>query len=400
MALPRQSGAVTENLQSSTSAPLLLLSEDTDIHKFEFVRPVRERADAKKSLGFRFATVVLADGSGVTVVTEIDTEQEGIICPRFCHHEDEEERFPEGAELPKLSGVHVGDIIIKLNNLLMSEEVGELIHLLFRQAGMLDRIRVHVLRVQQSRARAAVLRGLKFVRQSCIMSITTISLATPLAFEASTSNGKNSKLLLQAKAEATRARAHATLAQALMKAHASEFKRGTTETHIMEALACLGIGQSDIALKIAEETLVEVRGHMSMDELHLLEILASAHLHRGNREGARDALQQCLVIAEMLSQHLSLARCLYTLGKLADEERLEQAGVLDGVLAFFDAAPIDDTTRTLYEQCLAAGKKLDPDDVAQQAQICVTLADAMHRLGREATSGGGTADSSSDCVIA
>lgn len=262
MALARDSETDTTDQHLSTSAPLLLLSEDTEIHKYEFVRPVRERADAKKSLGFRHATVILADGSGVTVVTELDTEQEGIICPRFCHYEDEEERFPEGAELPKLSGVHVGDIVIQLNNLLLSEEVGELTHLLFQQAGLLDRIRVHVLRVQQSRVRHAVLRGLSFVRSACIMSVTAIVIATPLAFEASTSNGTNSKILQQAKTEATRARAHATLAQALMNAHLDEFKASMIESCAMKALASLGVGLSADALKIAEETLVEVCSHV------------------------------------------------------------------------------------------------------------------------------------------
>lgn len=144
---------------------------------------------------------------------------------------------------------------------------------------------------------------------------------------------------------------------------------------------------------------LQVSGHMSMDELQLLEIAASAHLQLGSRESARDALQRCLAIAEMLSQHLSLARCLYALAKLADEERLEQAGVLDGVLAYFDAAPVDNAARALYEQCLVAGKKIPPAELEQQAQVVAAMSDAARRLGRDGDSGNGSADETSECRI-
>ena len=54
----------------------------TQIIECHYVRPVRERADAVRSLGFEYTVVRLADGSGVAVVGAVHSD--GIASLRYA----------------------------------------------------------------------------------------------------------------------------------------------------------------------------------------------------------------------------------------------------------------------------------------------------------------------------
>eukprot|EP00038_Savillea_parva_P012891 m.207598 g.207598 ORF g.207598 m.207598 type:complete len:493 (+) comp23838_c0_seq1:83-1561(+) len=389
----------------------LINANDAVLIDADYVRPIRERHDAVRQLGFEWTSARLRDGSAVVVVGNVDNV--GICTPRYAAatavalHPGAEAEGRGGGGRP--TTVEQGDVIIKLNKVVLADEQAELIPVLLRQAGQLDRLTVRALRAHDDALERVIEHGLKAVVAARIDSSLVAEdmmhsgasaaaeedgnghrtdgrpLSGPVAlpFAAAlvdalglASSDSGPTVGLRRKHE--RARAHALLSRELV--HKLNAKRATEAavgpaqtttqhpqghapasttdhplTPVWLALASFGAGEDD-AVDACRTALA--LDHVQRDDtnagkrrrLALHGACARALASSGHVDGALEQLWLEMGEAEAGHNTSAVVRCLFDAATVTEHRALSAAGVA-GMWQ-----PLDQQAADLYRKCLAEAR--------------------------------------------
>ena len=387
-----------------------------------YVRPIRERHDAVRALGFAWETAGLRDGSGVAVVCAVSGV--GLCSPRYA--EATAAGLRPTADAPPPS-VERADVILRMNKVVLSEEDAILLPALLSKAGELDRLTLRVLRTRPEAIERVIEHGLSAAMSARVDSVLCAELATaleresiaapvpsthardpPLHFAAALADAVGLGSLSSSPDVSAwskgrsfeRAKAHALLSRELVHklnesrdsgAAAGGASRQPHEwTNVWLALAAFGAG-SDDAADLCRAALRTEHGKRRQREL--LPALSRALAAKGDLAGASEQLWLEAAAAEAERDHAVVLRCMFDVAVLADRTATATAG--GGFVAAL--SPLPQSVADTYRQALAAGAMCAPGTLTRAQRRW--LAAAATRLGEPVPQGCEGMGEGGTCVI-
>eukprot|EP00035_Acanthoeca_spectabilis_P013924 m.262547 g.262547 ORF g.262547 m.262547 type:complete len:452 (-) comp16005_c0_seq1:2178-3533(-) len=416
--------ANSESVTSDSAPRRLIEAADAVLVDVEYVRPIRERHDAVRELGFSWETARLRDGSAVAVVCEV--RDVGLCTQRYA--------AASAVELYRGNAptIERGDVIIRLNTVVLAEEEGALLPALLSKAGELDRLSVRVLRAKPAAMERVIEHGLAAVSAARVQSTLVAEVAAaavppppvdpaeaqgaegaagapptpaePVPFMAAVADAlglgppdETPSTLSKRKYE--RARAHALLSRELA-IKVNELRAGggdggaAADPHpssaVWLALASFGLGADD-AIPLCRAALATEAGASRRLELH--SALARASASARDLTGAREQLWLEAAAAETASprNQATIIRCLFDMATVADHE----AAAAAGISAAWE--PLDPKVAELYRKCLAEGKRCDCTELPHTHRQW--LAAAATKISETAPAGCAADDESWGCRL-
>jgi hypothetical protein len=412
----------------------LIPADDAVMIDIEYVRPIRERHDAIRALGFAWETAGLRDGSGVAVVCEVSGP--GICTPQYAEATAAGPR-PQ-ADVPP-PGVERGDVILRLNKVVLSEEDAALLPALLSKAAELDRLTLRVLRARPGAIERVIEHGLTAAVSARVDAVlcaelvpaserdATAAAAAAAAAADPTSHARDPPMpFVSALADAVglgplpsspdvamwargrsfeRARAHALLSRELVykfndvrKEESSKSASGGLgdeqhpSTDVWLALAAFGAGASD-ASELCRAALGTEAGSRRRREL--LPALSRALATRGDTSGATEQLWVEAAAAEAEGDHGAVLRCLFDVAVMADHAATNSTGG-GGLVAAL--TPLPPGVADTYRRAISAGAQCESGtlSVAQRRW----MAAAATRVGAPVPEGCNSDGEGGVCVIA
>lgn len=342
-----------------TSAPRRLIeAADAVLVDIEYVRPIKERHDAVRQLGFTWETARLKDGSGLAVVC--DAGEAGLCTQRYASASAVD--LHQGAAAPT---VERGDILIRLNKVVLSEEEGELLPALLSKAGELNRLSVRVLRAKPAALERVIEHGLAAVITeridgTLVAEVAAAAVPPPAPSTSSASGAHDSPsteaqpmAFMAALADAVglgpseddaaaphrrryeRAKAHALLSRELAL-KLNELRKGENAadgphtdhpaTPVWLALAAFGIGAPEAPELCRAALATEIGAARQFD---VLAAFSRSLATVGDLAGAKEQLWLEAAAAEMTSPRdcAAIIRCLFDVAVVADHEAAATAGI-------------------------------------------------------------------------
>lgn len=399
----------------------LIPPDDAVMLEIAYVRPIRERHDAVRALGFAWETAGLRDGSGVAVVCAVSGV--GLCSPRYA--EATAAGLRPTADTPPPS-VERADVILRMNKVVLSEEDAILLPALLSKAAELDRLTLRVLRTRPEAIESVIEHGLSAAMSARVDSVICAELAAALESESaaapvSSTHARDPPLhFAAALADAVglgslssspdvsswakgrsfeRAKAHALLSRELVHklnesrgsgATASASRQPHESTNVWLALAAFGAGSDDAAdlCRVALRTNVGKRR-----QRELLPALSRALAAKGDLTGASEQLWLEAAAAEAEQDHAVVLRCMFDVAVLADRTATATAG--GGFVAAL--SPLPPAVADTYRQALAAGAMCAPGTLTRPQRRWIAA--AATRLGEPVPQGCEGMSEGGLCVI-